>query len=183
MKWMIASDIHGSEYYADKMLKAYKSEKATKLLLLGDLLYHGPRNDLPFGYNPKKVINILNDLNKELICVRGNCDAEVDQMVLDFPILTDHIILETEFFTIYMCHGHHENDERPPLMNNDYLLLCGHTHVPSIKVHDHYIYLNPGSISLPKNNSKHSYMIIEDYKLIWKSLDGDINYEYKYIRR
>ncbi len=183
MKWMIASDIHGSELYAKKLVEIYRQEHATKLLLLGDILYHGPRNDLPEGYRPKGVIELLNPLKKEIVCVRGNCEAEVDQMVLDFPVLTDHVILETSYFTLYMCHGHHECNNNPPLMNNDFILLCGHTHVPKLDVHDDYVYMNPGSITLPKENSHHGYMIIEDNKFIWKDVDGDIKNEYVYVRR
>ena len=93
MKWMIASDLHGSAFYCKKMIKAFERERADRLLLLGDLLYHGPRNDLPEGYAPKEVIPLLNGLKPALLCVRGNCDAEVDQMVLDFPILADYAVL------------------------------------------------------------------------------------------
>lgn len=180
---MIASDIHGSEYYAEKLVAAYKKEKASKLLLLGDILYHGPRNDLPFGYMPKGVIKLLNPLKKEIICVKGNCEAEVDQIVLEFPVLNDHVILENEYETIYMCHGHHENDKKPPLMNVDYILLCGHTHVPKLEIYDDYVYINPGSVSLPKEDSWHGYMIVQDNMFTWKSLDGEVMKEYEYIRR
>ena len=183
MKWMVVSDIHGSEYYAKKVVDIYKQEGASKLLLLGDILYHGPRNDLPYGYRPKGVIELLNPLKKDIVCVRGNCEAEVDQMVLDFPVLTDHVIFETDYFTLYMCHGHHECDNNPPLMNNDFILMCGHTHVPKIDVHDDYIYMNPGSITIPKENSHHGYMIIENNKFIWKDVDGGITNEYEYVRR
>lgn len=183
MKWMVASDIHGSEYYAKKIVDIYKQEGASKLLLLGDILYHGPRNDLPYEYRPKGVIELLNPLKKDIVCVRGNCEAEVDQMVLNFPVLTDHVILETDYFTLYMCHGHHECDNNPPLMNDDFILLCGHTHVPKIDVHDDYVYMNPGSITIPKENSHHGYMIIEDNKFIWKDVDGNIKNEYVYVRR
>lgn len=107
MKLMIASDIHGSAYYCEKMIEAYKREKADKLLLLGDLLYHGPRNDLPKDYNPKAVIAMLNAMKEELLCVRGNCDTEVDQMVLEFPILADYCFIELDGHTIFATHGHH----------------------------------------------------------------------------
>ena len=183
MKYFVVSDIHGSEYYAEKLIELYKKENADKILLLGDVLYHGPRNDLPKGYNPKGVIAILNECKKDIICIRGNCDAEVDQMVLDFPIMTDHIILEDSYHTIYMCHGHHENNDNPPLMNEDYILLCGHTHVPLLDIHNDYIYMNPGSISIPKNGSHHGYMLIEDDKFIWKDIDGNIKSEFTYKKR
>ena len=181
MKWMVGSDIHGSEFFAEKLVKAYKKEGATKLLLLGDILYHGPRNDLPIGFSPKGVIRLLNPLKRDIVCVRGNCEAEVDQMVLEFPVLTDHVILENENLTIYMCHGHHENNENPPLMNKKYVLLCGHTHIPKLDVHGDYVYINPGSVSLPKEDTWHGYMIIEDNKFIWKNLDGEVIREYDYV--
>ena len=106
MKWMIASDIHGSAFYCEKMLKAFEREQADKLLLLGDILYHGPRNDLPKGYAPKKVIELLNNIKEKILCVRGNCDAEVDQMVLEFPVLADYMLLFDGTCAIYATHGH-----------------------------------------------------------------------------
>ena len=115
MKLMIASDIHGSGYYCEKLIEAYQKEKANKLLLLGDILYHGPRNDLPRDYNPKQVITMLNGMAEELICVRGNCDTEVDQMVLDFPIMAEYCILYVNQHMIFATHGHKFNEENPPL--------------------------------------------------------------------
>ena len=114
MKFMLASDIHGSAYYAEKMRQAYIDEKADRLILLGDLLYHGPRNDLPKDYAPKKVIEILNDIKEEILCVRGNCDTEVDQMVLDFPIMADYAVIYADGRTLYLTHGHKFNPENPP---------------------------------------------------------------------
>ena len=126
MKLMIASDIHGSAYYCEKMIEAYKREKADKLLLLGDLLYHGPRNDLPKDYNPKAVIAMLNAMKEELLCVRGNCDTEVDQMVLEFPILADYCFIELDGHTIFATHGHHHNPANPPMLKKgDILVLAG----------------------------------------------------------
>ena len=172
MKFMIASDIHGSEFYCKKLLDAYKAEQAERLILLGDILYHGPRNDLPEGYAPKKVIELLNELKSELLCVRGNCDTEVDQMVLDFPILADYAIIPLDKNLIYVTHGHNFNENNlPPLSNGD-ILLHGHTHVPKCVEHDNYIYLNPGSISIPKENSWHGYMVLENSRFVWKDLDG-----------
>ena len=111
MKLMIASDIHGSSYYCRKMIEAYRQEEADRLLLLGDLLYHGPRNNLPRDYNPKEVISMLNEIKNELLCVRGNCDTEVDQMVLDFPILAEYCLLELDGRTIFATHGHNFNPD------------------------------------------------------------------------
>ena len=115
MKWMIASDLHGSAFYCKKMIKAFERERADRLLLLGDLLYHGPRNDLPEGYAPKEVIPLLNGLKPALLCVRGNCDAEVDQMVLDFPILADYAVLPVGRRLVYATHDHFRHRSR--LMN------------------------------------------------------------------
>lgn len=131
MKLMIASDIHGSAYYCKKMIEAYQREQADRLLLLGDILYHGPRNDLPEGYDPKAVIAMLNPLKQELLCVRGNCDTEVDQMVLEFPILADYCLLEINGQTIFATHGHHFNPQNPPMLKEGDILLNGHTHIPA----------------------------------------------------
>ena len=165
MKWMIASDIHGSAVYCGQMLEAYRREKADRLLLLGDLLYHGPRNDLPKGYAPKEVIRMLNEVKEELLCVRGNCEADVDQMVLEFPVMADYCVLQLEDTgVVFASHGHVHNPQcMPPLKNGD-ILLNGHTHVPACeKIADEngneYMYLNPGSVSIPKEGSSHSYMV------------------------
>ena len=173
MKLMIASDIHGSAYYCKKMIAAYQQEQADKLVLLGDILYHGPRNDLPKDYNPKEVISMLNAIKNELLCVRGNCDTEVDQMVLEFPILADYCFLEVNGHTIFATHGHKFNPENLPMLKEGDYLLNGHTHIPANEKKDFYTYLNPGSVSIPKAGSKHGYMIF-DGKFIWKDFDGNI---------
>lgn len=173
MKFMIASDIHGSAYYCEKLLKAYKKEKAERLFLLGDVLYHGPRNDLPREYNPKAVIAMLNEKKEEILCVRGNCDTEVDQMVLEFPILADYAILPVGERLLYATHGHVYNKENPPKMKKGDILLNGHFHVPAFEALESFLYMNPGSVSIPKENSQHSYMIFEDDTFIWKNLDGE----------
>lgn len=162
MKLFIASDIHGSAYWCEKMIEAYKNSKAEKLILLGDILYHGPRNDLPKEYAPKKVISLLDPLKDEILCVRGNCDTEVDQMVLDFPILAEYAYIYADGRKIFATHGHKYNPESlPPLSKGD-ILLNGHTHVPVIKDMGDYTYVNCGSVSIPKENSPHSYLILED---------------------
>ncbi len=172
MKLMIASDIHGSAYYCKKMLECYREEKARRLFLLGDLLYHGPRNDLPREYAPKEVIAMLNGVREELLCVRGNCDAEVDQMVLKFPILADSMILYLDGHMIYATHGHVYNEKNlPPLKRGD-ILLHGHTHVQAMENLEDYIYLNPGSVSIPKNGNENSYMIYEDGTFAIKNMEG-----------
>lgn len=178
MKWMIASDIHGSAYYCRALLEAFAREGAGKLLLLGDVLYHGPRNDLPRDYAPKEVIEMLNGIKEKLLCVRGNCDTEVDQMVLDFPVLADYAILTVGEHVIYATHGHVYNEQKlPPLQKGD-VLLHGHTHVPKCVQHEAYLYINPGSVSIPKENSPHGYLILEDDHLMWKTLAGEIYMEH-----
>lgn len=173
MKIMIASDIHGSAYYCREMLEAFEREQAGRLLLLGDILYHGPRNDLPRDYAPKEVTAMLNDIKQKIFCVRGNCDTEVDQMVLEFPVLADYCLLTAGKRLIYATHGHHYNTKSlPPLQPGD-ILLHGHTHIPAWEgFGDGNLYLNPGSVSIPKEGSCHSYMVLEDTAALWKALDG-----------
>lgn len=174
MKWFIASDIHGSAFYFEKMLEAYKKENADKMILLGDILYHGPRNDLPKDYAPKKIIPLLNDLKDEILCVRGNCEAEVDNMVLDFDCMADYALLSHEKQTIFITHGHKYNTATPPSLKNGDVLLHGHTHVPVCEDHGNYTYINPGSVSIPKENSWHGYMVFENGVFTWKDFEGDI---------
>ena len=173
MKWMIASDLHGSAYYCRKMLEALEREGADRLFLLGDLLYHGPRNDLPREYAPKEVIPLLNGKKEKLLCVRGNCDAEVDQMVLEFPVLADYAVLPVGQRLIYATHGHiYHVKNLPPLAPGD-VLLHGHTHVPAwTEFGQGNLYLNPGSASIPKENSPHSYMTLEGNTMQWKELES-----------
>ena len=173
MKLMIASDLHGSAFYCRQLLAAMEREQPDKLMLLGDILYHGPRNDLPEGYAPKEVIAMLNPLRERLLCVRGNCDTEVDQMVLDFPILADYALLYTGFRTVFATHGHHYNTACPPPLAKGDILL--HGHVPAWQEFGSgNLYLNPGSVAIPKENSAHSYMMLTDSGFAWKDLEGSI---------
>ena len=178
MKWMIASDLHGSAVYCRRMIEAFEREGADRLLLLGDLLYHGPRNDLPEGYAPKEVMPLLNGMKPKLLCVRGNCDAEVDQMVLDFPILADYAVLPVGQRLVYATHGHvHNLKNLPPLAPGD-ILLHGHTHIPAwTEFGEENLYLNPGSLSIPKDGSAHSYMTLEGETFCWKTLEGETYHE------
>ena len=173
MKWMIASDLHGSYYYAQQLQQSFEREQADRLLFLGDLLYHGPRNDLPRDYAPKQVIPLLNSLAPKLLCVRGNCDAEVDQMVLNFPVLADYAVLPVGQRLVYVTHGHVFNlNHLPPLAPGD-ILLHGHTHVPAwTNFGQGNFYLNPGSVSLPKESTAHSYMTLEGSTACWKTMEG-----------
>jgi len=171
LKILIASDIHGSSYYCEKLIERIEIENPDKILLLGDLLYHGPRNDLPKDYNPKKVIEYLNKISSKIICVRGNCDAEVDQMVLDFPIMADYVYLCVDGLDIYATHGHIYSEEAPLKLPKKAYMLAGHTHIPGVREHDEFIYMNPGSISIPKENSANSYIMYENKEFTWKSVN------------
>ena len=172
MKLMIASDIHGSAVWCERMLEAWRREAPGRLLLLGDLLYHGPRNDLPEGYAPKEVIAMLNGVAPHLLCVRGNCEAEVDQMVLSFPVMADYAALLADGRAVYATHGHVWNaDNPPPLLDGD-ALLFGHTQIPCFRRSGGRAFANPGSVSIPKQGSPHSYAILEDGVMVWKDLRG-----------
>ena len=173
MKLLIASDIHGAAGYCRDLLAAWDREGADRLLLLGDLLYHGPRNDLPPDYAPKEVIALLNARKNQIFCVRGNCDTEVDQMVLEFPVLADYAVLPVGRRLIYATHGHiYHVKNLPPLAPGD-VLLHGHTHVPAwTEFGQGNLYLNPGSVSIPKENSPHSYMTLEGNTMQWKELES-----------
>ena len=182
MKWLIASDIHGSEYYCKQLLTAYEKEQADRMLLLGDVLYHGPRNDLPRDYAPKSVIALLNERKQDIVCVRGNCDTEVDQMVLEFPILSDYCVIDLGKQLVYATHGHVYGEQNPPPLHTGDILLCGHTHVPKCVEKDGFIYMNPGSASIPKEDSHHGYMTLQDGEFLWKDFEGNIimKYDCKY---
>lgn len=175
MKLLFASDLHGSEYYANKLKEVFDKEKPDKLVLLGDLLYHGPRNPLPKEYNPAKVLEILNSFKDRIIAVRGNCDSEVDQMVLEFPMMSDYAILNIDDLNLFLTHGHIYNKECMPPFADNYILVHGHTHVNIIEKigeFSHGYYINGGSISMPKENQDNSYMVYESKKFIIKNLDG-----------
>lgn len=180
MRLIVASDIHGSAFYCRELLEALKREKADKLVLLGDILYHGPRNDLPKEYAPREVIAMLNEQKDKLLCVRGNCDTEVDQMVLEFPILADYAILYAGNRMIYATHGHVYNmSSLPPLQAGD-ILLHGHTHVPAwVEFGEDNWYWNPGSVSIPKEGSTNGYMVLEDTQVEWKNLAGEVYHSWK----
>ena len=160
MKLLICSDIHGDFNSAKKIIDTFHEEGCDKILILGDILYHGPRNDLPGGYAPKKVIELLNENKDKLLCVRGNCDTEVDQMVLTFPVLADYAYLTFDGLRIFATHGHNYNTEkRPPLAKGD-ILLHGHTHVPRFdSFGEDNVYVNPGSVSIPKGGNPKSFII------------------------
>lgn len=165
MRYLFASDIHGSAYYCQKLLECYEESKADKLILLGDLLYHGPRNDLPKEYAPKQVIALLNKKKKEILAVRGNCDGEVDQMVLEFPILSEYSLLydgETEFF---LTHGHHFSPEKLPPYRAGNVFVYGHTHIWKAERQNGMVILNPGSVSIPKGGNPPTFALYEQGRI------------------
>lgn len=164
MKLMIASDIHGSEYYTKKLVDMFNELSCNKMILLGDVLYHGPRNDLPKGYNPKGVIEILNNMSEKILCVRGNCEAEVDQMVLNFSCMSDSLIMYDKDKMFFITHGHLFNMENPPKLSFGDVLIHGHTHVQTIQQFGNNIYINPGSVSIPKEGNPESFMVYENGK-------------------
>ena len=172
MKILIASDIHGSAFWCERLLEAFEAENADKLLLLGDLLYHGPRNDFPQDYAPKKVFAMLNAIKDKITAVRGNCDSEVDQMVLEFPMLADYALVSDGAYTLFATHGHLFSENNPPLLKKGDALLNGHFHAPKCaEMENGALYINCGSVSLPKDGTPHSYIVYEDGEFIWKDLE------------
>lgn len=172
MKLLIASDIHGSAYWCRKLLEVYQQEQPDKLVLLGDILYHGPRNDLPREYAPKAVISMLSPLAEKILCVRGNCEAEVDQMVLPFPCMAPYSQLLVEDKTFYLTHGHHENPRNLPRLNPGDVFLSGHTHVKENILVEGVRCLNPGSVSIPKDGS-HSCLVYDNGEFSFRILEED----------
>ena len=173
MKFLIASDIHGSAYYLEMLLAAFEREGADRLVLLGDILYHGPRNDLPEGYAPKRCIALLSPLSDRILAVRGNCDTEVDQMVLPFPILADYAVIPAKGRLVYLSHGHKYGEDNPPPFAKGDILLGGHTHVAKLAEHEGYTYLNPGSVSIPKENTPQGYILFDGETFLFKTLAGE----------
>lgn len=174
MKLVFVSDIHGSYKYAKKAVEIFEGEKGTNLVILGDILYHGPRNPLPEEYNPQLVAELFNGLKEKIIAVRGNCDAEVDQMVLDFPCMADYSVLFWEGKRIYITHGHIYNEDNLLNLCKGDVLVHGHTHVLMETNKDEVKIINPGSISYPKNNTPHSYGVLENDTFTIKDIEGNI---------
>ena len=171
-KIMFASDIHGSGDFASSVVTYFMYEGADRLVLLGDFLYHGPRNPLPNGYAPKEVIAMLEPIADRILAIRGNCDAEVDEWVLPFP-LTDYATLPLAGGkTIHLAHGHKYGEDNPPPMNAGDILICGHTHVAKKSIKENFVYLNPGSVSLPKEGTKQGYILFDGTTFEFKSFGG-----------
>ncbi len=177
MKVLIISDIHGSGYYAEKIKEIVEKENPDKIVLLGDLYYHGPRNDLSQEYNPMKVAEILNSLKDKLLVVRGNCDAEVDEMISQFKF-EDHILMEINGKKVYFTHGHKYNIEVIPYEDFE-IMIYGHIHQGFIEEKECYLFANPGSISIPRLNTPHSYLMFEENKLVIKDVEGEVIKVYK----
>ncbi len=171
MRYIVFSDIHGSAYYANKMKEIIEKENADKVILLGDLYYHGPRNPLPEEYGPIPVSQILNSFKDKIICIKGNCDAEVDEMISEFSF-NNHVELEIGSKKYYFTHGHHENKDNIP--EGIDVLVYGHFHTGFIEEVNNVICVNSGSITLPKNNTAHSYLIIDENKIELKDIDGSV---------
>lgn len=162
MKLLIASDIHGSAEHCELLLKAYERERPDKVLLLGDSLYHGPRNGLPQDYDTKRTMELLNSLRKEILSVRGNCDSEVDQMVLQFPLMNTYEMIDVDGLTLFATHGHVYSPSSPPPFVEFDVMLNGHTHISALRELDHFYYVNPGSTSIPKGGTENSYIVYEN---------------------
>lgn len=171
MKYLIASDIHGSLYFAKLLKKRFEEEGADRLVLLGDILYHGPRNDIPRDYDTQSVAKLLNGIGKDILCVRGNCDAEVDQAMLSFPVLCDFGIISDGARMIYLTHGHKYNKDNPPPVRCGDIVLLGHTHVPVHEVYNGILFANPGSVSIPKGGSTNSYILYKDGVFTLKKIE------------
>ena len=171
MKYVFASDIHGSASACRNLLTRFAEERADRLFLLGDLLYHGPRNDLPDEYAPKMVIEMLNGVRDRVSTVRGNCDCEVDQMVLSFPILADYGWLSLGDTFVYLTHGHHVTDDTFAQIGEGNIVLQGHTHIPLCEMKNGVLHLNPGSVSIPKEGSVKSYMVFDNGTFYWKNVE------------
>ena len=172
MKLMIASDIHGSAYFCQQLVDRFHAEKPTKLVILGDVLYHGPRNPLPRDYNPQKVAEMLNTIAQHIIWVKGNCDADVDQLLLNFPVCQSATLF-VDGKTIFASHGHVHCKDTPPALAKGDILVNGHFHVPTAEMFGNdNLYVNCGSVSIPKQNSPHSYLVLQDNTFVWKDLQG-----------
>ena len=168
MKFLIASDLHGSAYYAKKLMEAFKESKADKLILLGDVYNHGPRNPLPKDYAPIEVAELLNGITDKLLVIKGNCDSQVDTMISKFSFIEDAVLISGEK-TVFLTHGHVYNKDNMPLTKFD-MVIYGHFHTGFIEEKDGVIIANTGSLSLPKNNTPNSYLILEDGKLDLKEI-------------
>ncbi|MBQ0146470.1 MAG: phosphodiesterase [Lachnospiraceae bacterium] len=173
MKYIFASDIHGSAYYCRKLLNVFEHSGAEQLILMGDLLYHGARNDLPEEYGTKDCTQQLNEYAGKIIACRGNCDSEIDQMVLQFPIMSDYNLLNLNGITFFQTHGHLYNPEKLPPMGVCRAFVFGHIHLPVARRQGDVYILNPGSTSIPKGGFPNSYAVLDDNVWTVKDFEGN----------
>ena len=171
MKLMIASDLHGSSVWTKKLIDKFNEENCDNLLLLGDLLYHGPRNALPNEYDTMETAKLLNSIKDKIMAVRGNCDSEVDEMVLEFDIKERNMMLYIDGVQFFATHGHIYNETNLPALQHFDVLLNGHTHVTTFNKHKDFVFVNPGSTSIPKQDTKHSCAIYENRTFYFYNLD------------
>ncbi|WP_035288846.1 phosphodiesterase [Clostridium sp. KNHs214] len=174
MKLFFISDIHGSSYYLKKVLEIFEKEQCDYLVILGDQLYHGARNPLPKDYNPKAVTEMLNSYRDKVIAVRGNCDSEVDQMVIKYPTMSDYNIVLYEGKRLFLTHGHIYNRDNLPNLSSGDAIIYGHTHVPVAEKQENIFVINPGSITFPKENTPHCYGIFKENIFTIKTLEGEV---------
>jgi uncharacterized protein len=174
MKIFFMSDLHGSLYYTKKALDNFKKENADYIVILGDELYHGARNPLPSEYNPKEVAQLLNEFADKIIAIRGNCDSEVDEMVLDFPMMATYSIILYDNRRLFLTHGHIYNEDNLPNLSGGDVFIYGHTHISKAEKQGAIFIINPGSITFPKGNCTNSYGVLEESTFKLKDLDGNV---------
>lgn len=179
MKLLVASDLHGSAPCCEAVLNAFAREQADTLVLLGDLLYHGPRNPLPEGYDPKRCYEMLNAFSGRILCARGNCDAAIDTAVLDFPVTAESLLFQLGGRTVFATHGDLWNEEHPPRLRPGDILLTGHFHTSVCTEHPSFVYMNPGSPALPKDEGHRGYLVLTEEEAVWKDLSGTVYRRYR----
>ena len=180
MKWFVFSDLHGSAYYCKKVFEAFDREGAERILFLGDTFNGGPGTEPFERFGPPEIIDALNAHRDLIIAVRGNCDGDIDQAVLDFPLNKEPVAVDMGSRKVWLTHGHVFNENNTPPLSRGDILLHGHTHIPTWEVHEDFIYANPGSVALPKGGSPNSYMILAEDGMTWKDMDGNIMTEHRF---
>lgn len=181
MKLLFISDIHGSLYYTRQALEMFKKENADYIVILGDELYHGPRNPLPEEYNPKEVARLLNGYADRIIAIRGNCDSEVDEMMLDYPMVATCSTVLYNGRRLFLTHGHVYNEGNLPKLRDGDVFAYGHTHMPKAEKSGNIYVINPGSIALPKENNPNTYGVLYDSVFKIKDFNGNIFKEISFL--
>lgn len=180
MKWFVFSDLHGSAFYCEKVVKAFETEDPDRIIFLGDLLNHGPKKDPPERYGPPELIDMLNAYGDRIVAVMGNCDISTDHSVMKFPFDSDLAAINFGDRTVYATHGHIYNENNIPAIAKGDILLHGHSHIPAYVEYEDFTYANPGSVALPKGDSCNSYMIMTEEGMVWKDLDGNVWMEHSF---